>query len=384
MTGVSIFCGLSLAFTGLTLLRYRYALAEIRAQKVTVSAHMAESDITVLQPILGGDPALAGCLENNLRNAPAAHFVWLIDSDDGAGQEAAQHARAATGRNDIALIIAATPPRGCNPKTYKLAAGMRHVTTAFVAVLDDDTVLNHSALGKAMAKATQGVLVTGLPFYAARKSWLERFVTGFVNGNAVLTYLPAARAGITRTINGMFSVMRTGDLQIYGGFDSFVNEVTDDYALARLFLSRGGCIKQTCIPLSITTTVNGVRHYFALMRRWCVFAGLYLRENISVGMFFLVLLPGLLPLPLVIAGLNAGFFWAFTALLLLAMKAVLIRTLAQHLDSPSPYLPLSDIVFEVLSDILLPAHIIAATLRPNQIHWRKHRFVLKGREIIDG
>ena len=50
-----------------------------------------EGRVTVLQPILGGDPFLGQALGTNLRSAPAdALFVWLIDEDDQPGRQVAE------------------------------------------------------------------------------------------------------------------------------------------------------------------------------------------------------------------------------------------------------------------------------------------------------
>jgi ceramide glucosyltransferase len=382
MMHVILFWSLAAIFSSLTLMRYVLAFIEIQKQNLEAPPAIAETDITVLQPILGGDPALQYCLKSNLSNAPKAHFIWLLDTDDEEGQKAAQQALAASGRKDVVAIVSPPPPAGSNPKTYKLSCGLQKTETTFVAVLDDDTVLPSGTLGRAAAWAAHETLVTGLPTYEGRHNFGSRLVSGFVNANSILTYLPAASMKLTQTINGMFSLMRTEDIQKRGGFDAFVKEVTDDYALAQLFLSQGGRIKQTSLYLSIITTVDNMRHYFALMRRWMVFAKLYLRENISLGIFALVLLPGVLPLPLILAGLAGGGFATLAAISLLCIKALLVRDLGQRLHVDSPLL--SDFIFQIIAELLLPLHIITASLRPHHISWRKRSFVLKGRRIIDG
>jgi ceramide glucosyltransferase len=382
MICVTLFWSLAVIFGGLTLMRYVLSLIEIHKQNLEAPTAIVETDITVLQPILGGDPALEYCLKSNLFNAPKAHFIWLLDTDDEDGQKAAQQALAASGRKDVMMVISPPPPAGRNPKTYKLSCGLQKTGTTFVAVLDDDTVLPSGALGRAAAWAAHGTLVTGLPTYEGRHNFGSRLVSGFVNANSILTYLPAAGMKLTQTINGMFSLMRTEDIQKRGGFDAFVGEVTDDYALAQLFLSQEGRIKQTSLHLSITTTVESTRHYFALMRRWMVFAKLYLRENISLGIFALVLLPGVLPLPLVLAGLAAGYLTTLAAFFLLGIKALLARDLAHRLKVGP--IPLSDLVFQITAELLLPLHMLAASIQPHHIRWRKRSFVLKGRRIVDG
>ena len=273
MTALTLFVMLAALFAGSTLARCVLALSEIRRQARLGSA-VTEASVTVLQPILGGDPALARCLERNLRHAGQARFLWVLDDDDAPGLEAARQAMAATGRADVARLVGPPPPPGRNPKCDKLARALDLVETPYVAVLDDDTVLPVGTLGRAAALAEPGVLVTGLPTYDARSTPWSRLLSGFVNASSIPTYLPAARLRLPRTINGMFAVMRTDDLRRRGGFAAIAGEVTDDYALARLFLSQSGRVMQTCLPLTIVTTVAGPRHYVVLMHRWMVFAQL--------------------------------------------------------------------------------------------------------------
>jgi len=40
-----------------------------------------DSDLTIVQPILSGDPLLKKCLEHNLQWSEVL-FLWLIDEDD--------------------------------------------------------------------------------------------------------------------------------------------------------------------------------------------------------------------------------------------------------------------------------------------------------------
>ncbi|MEW6639029.1 MAG: glycosyltransferase [Pseudomonadota bacterium] len=370
-------------FVGLDLVRRTLALRAIAAQaQAQLTAAADEAAVTALQPILGGDPALQQCLEANLRNAPRARFLWLVDDDDLEGQAAAQAALAATHHPATTLLRAPRPPAGLNPKSVKLAAALGHVDTVFVAVLDDDTILPPGTLGAVAALAGTSVLVTGLPLYAARATLASRLVTGFVNANSALTYLPAARLGLARTINGMFSLMRTEDLRARGGFARIVHEVTDDYALARLFLDAGGRIVQAVAPVTVITTVRGGRHWLALMRRWMVFARLYLRENLSPGLALLVVLPEFLALPLLLAGLFVSAPAAALAVVLLVAKALATRALVWRLTGQAP--PLSDVPFEIAAALLLPLHAVSSSLAPHRIRWRNRDLTLDGRRIVDG
>ena len=125
----------------------------------------ADGAITVLQPILSGDPWLEAALTRNLVVAPPeTRFLWLIDEDDDEGFRVAERAAAwALGR----LTVVPCPPivGDVNPKTAKLQLGLERVETELIAVLDDDAVLESDTLRRAIHALGVCDLYTGLPRY---------------------------------------------------------------------------------------------------------------------------------------------------------------------------------------------------------------------------
>lgn len=375
----TLFIALVTLYAVILALRATLAMGYIRRSAAAPTMPENEAGVTVLQPILGGDPRLAACLAENLRNAPRARFVWLLDEDDANGRAAAAGALRESGRGDVRQLFTGPPPPHLNPKVFKLLRGSEAVATHWLAVLDDDTVLPPGTLGRAMAMAQPDCLVTALPVYRARLTPWSRLVTGFVNGNAVLTYPPMAWLGASRTINGMFVVMRRADLASRDGFAPILAHVTDDYALARLFLDRRGCIVQTCLWHPIETTVTGAGAYFRLMRRWMVFGRIYALENRDPATLLLVVLPGLLPLPLICLGALLGPGALALALVLLALKAGAAWWLTARLCGEAA--PRGDLAYMVAADILLPIHMVAALIRPRRIRWRGRELRLRGSRI---
>jgi ceramide glucosyltransferase len=143
--------------------------------------------ITVLQPILSGDPALPRVLAENLANQPSARFIWLVDADDPEGLRIT--AELADGNPRVEVLHCPPCPPLTNPKVFKLALGEPHCTE-LVAVLDDDTVLPPGALDRARAALSDADLATGLPWYDSGAGPWNALVAGFVNGNALVTYFP--------------------------------------------------------------------------------------------------------------------------------------------------------------------------------------------------
>ncbi len=338
-------------------------------------AGITPPSVTVLQPILSGDPALAATLAAGPDRAPEARFVWLVDLDDPPGRAVAEQL-VQEGRANV-LIVECRPPRdGENPKTLKLIRGAAYVDSAVIAVLDDDTTLAQGGLERLAAVAYAcGGLATALPtFGRVPGNAAEALVAGFVDGQGASAYLAMARLGRNRTINGMAYAVRADALRQAGGFDAMGHSVTDDWAIARLFALAGFPIVQTALPARVAVTLLGPLEAARLLRRWTVFAQRYVAANMDGAMAGLVLLPAALPLAGVVLAAWAGPFATILWLLLLTTRAALNRRLVRAIGGAGTA-PLWAVV---ATDLALPVLALAAALRPNHIRWRTRRMRLEG------
>lgn len=318
----------------------------------------------ILQPILSGDPLLAATLAENAETLRNERLYWLVDDDDPAGQSAAE--------GGIAQVVTGPAPRdGQNPKAVKLARALALVAEPTVVVLDDDTRIGNLELDRLLASLEIADLVTGLPVFVSRGSIYERFVGGFVNGNALLTYLPAASVGTQHTINGMIYAARTEELRSLGGFAAIQTQLTDDYAMAQLFERNGRRILQTAVCVRVGMTIRDAAHCGRVLRRWFLFANRYLRDNAGLPLLLLVGLPSVLPL----AGVVFGWPW----FVLLAGKAAMNRWLLWRVAGISS--GIMDVFFEVLADVLSPLFYLSALVRPHELRWRSRRIAMDGERI---
>jgi ceramide glucosyltransferase len=330
-----------------------------------------EGSVTVLQPILGGDPFLAESLRSNLQNvSDDTQFDWLLDEIDVNGRQVAEPlAQADPGR--IRMIVCPPCPDGINPKLFKLNLALSGVTTEYVAVLDDDTMLSPQHLPKAMAALSDCDVYTGLPRYSVGDNLWSSLVAHFVNNNSILTYLSLLESTGPLTINGMFYVMRTDTLRSYGGFELILAQLCDDYALARLVQSRGGRIRQGVTSQAIQTSITGPRHYLRQMHRWFVFANvLVLDQAVRVR----CLLAILLGLPSVLLWgsllcLAGGWTGAVVLLLFLGLRHTILRMLHYGVF-PEP--PRFSWLMSIIAELLQLVHLIHACVSP-VITWRSRR-----------
>lgn len=355
--------GLAAAYATLALARSVLAWRHAQA----IRSEPDQRPLTIIQPILSGDPLLERALRANMDAHPDASFLWLIDETDLEARRIA----AELARQNLRIALVPGPRDGENPKMAKLEHALNQVSTPRVMVLDDDTVLPPGAA------FPERPLATGLPVFAACGSIWERLTGGFVNGNSALTYLPAAHLGLQRTINGMIYVADVGTLRRLGGFRAAGHEITDDYAVARLFLRNGFSLAQTAQPALVSMTIASFGQYARVMRRWMIFASHYFRDNLGFSTLFWIGLPAILPAAgLIVAVFEQSVAWWIALLLAKALMNRLLLWKLTGIHSRS-----LDLLFETAADLLMPAWALVALIRPAHLTWRTRKIDLSSGTI---
>ncbi len=366
----------------LSILTTKYLLAR-RCAATHREDETLHAPITVLQPILSGDPQLEQTLRSNLRQwGEEVRVLWLVDEDDVEGQ------RVTSTVNDprVAVLLCPPPNADANPKSIKLQRALAQVDTPYVAILDDDTILaSPDHLGRAMFALQSCTLYTGLPSYLAGGNLWSSLVAHFVNNNSILTYLPLLPLTAPLTINGMFYVMRTAELRAMGGFEPIVSKLCDDYALAALVKQHGGTIRQGITPQFLRTTVPDARRYIAIMQRWFLFANVLLRDQPFRLQLLLIPFLGLPPLFFALSFLSVlgGILSSLLLATALVLRHLILRSLHRALLGPTidghsdlrlqlAFNPLTSIV----SELLQPLHWLHACVQ-HSLQWRTRRIELR-------
>mgnify|MGYP000886463969 FL=1 len=335
--------------------------------------------VSILQPILSGDPTLAQTLGHNLAT-PCAYpreFIWLVDEDDAVGQQICTTVRATYPTADVQPCLLSRAPQGQNPKTFKLARGLELATGDVVCVLDDDTMLPGGGLELCLPYLDEpgAGLVFGLPYQVNFSNWWSSLVAAFVNSNSLLTYVPYTAVQEPVTINGMFYALRRETLATIGGFTGLEPILADDFAIAQRVRQHGYRLVQTPLCHAISTHVAGPRRYLSLIQRWFIFP----RESImrhlpwreQALVYGLAMFPALAPL-LLLVGL---LFWPALPLALLLLTCLGYHYLLS-LDWNRRYLrnatPLSRSWLWPVLQIIFPLQLLAALLLPQRINWRGH------------
>lgn len=377
LTACLLLCAL---YTLVLLGKAAFALRYVEATPPLPAA--AAPVTTVLQPILGGDPALSEVLESNLRALPHCHFVWLIDEDDPVAQQVADTLRAHHPHVVIDCLRLPPAPTGHNPKIHKLHIAAPRVTTPHLVVLDDDTHLPASTLTELLARLHHDDLATGLPCYLDDGRFASRLLAQFVNNNAALTYLPSLLASPPASINGMGYALRTDALARMGGFAPLARHLTDDLAVALALRASGGSIHQSSAPLYVRTSVRDLQHYTQLLHRWFLFALLLLDRQPPALRAQIVLLHGVPPLLLAAActaAIAAASPLGGTALAaLFVVRGTVLARLQRRLTATSRHRAL----LSVLAELLQPLHALHALLQ-RRIRWRTRHYRVRANDDFE-
>lgn len=374
------------ALAVLTALRWELArrvLAE-RPALMPAPEPFAPGDVDVLIPVRAGDPLLAERLAASVASLGGARVHLLVDDDDAEARAVA----AALAERSVVVEFFPPPTPGRNPKVEKLAAAVARIESRgdarqVLVQLDDDTSLPPGGLAGLLRGLSSGAdgssldragLATAIPVYLEQGSVWSRLVAGFVNGSALVTYLPLARLAPPVSVNGMALAMRASDLARVGGYESIWAATCDDYALARAFRRHGLGIAQTAQPVLLATTVTGPGEYLRIMRRWLLFATEVVRRDASVSLLLMAGLPSVLPLGAVVLAALAPRRSRGAAMVAALGVVVGSHAATRHLRHTFAGLQVSSagLVYEVAAALLTPLHLLG-TLGSRTVTWRGRR-----------
>jgi ceramide glucosyltransferase len=340
--------------------------------------------ISILQPILSGDPTLWDCLSLNLqmKTRYTTEFLWLIDDDDTVAQRGCRQLLEQYPDAKVRLISLPPPLDEISPKTFKLIEGLKEANGEIIAVLDDDTILPDGGFEQCIPfldRPEVGVAF-GLPYYINFSNLWSTLVSCVVNGNSLLTYIPYTFVIQPFTINGMFFVMRREILDKVNGFYGLETAIVDDFAIAQRFRSSGYQLAQTPVCHGISTQIQNASHYLSLLTRWFVFPQESILKSASIQelvvFYSMAFIPTLAPLAIMTyLMLFPSVYSILYGLVYFGVNTyILIQFNANYLRNATPS---SKLFLLLIVQILLPFHIIIGLLSPRKINWRGHIMELK-------
>ena len=355
-----------------------------------------EKKYTVLQPILSGDPRLEEDLIANLKNTTDMKFIWLVDKSDKVAINTVESIlKDKNYSNRIEVYYLDDVPQELNPKIFKLAQVVDKIKTEYSIILDDDAVIDRKKLDELSVyeKDKSEWIATGIPFNYNIKGFYSKLISAFINSNSIFSYFSMSFLNENKTINGMFYILRTDILKKYSAFDEIKYWLCDDLALATYLLSKKVKIIQSTIFCNVRNTVPSLRRYILLMKRWLLFSNVYMKNAFSVKFLFIILLPTLLPTILLFFSFYLGIDYLVIILNLFIGKIALFHivrlfiyqgnyeenSFKKSLFVFSPQT--TELLYELLSEFLLPFMLIYTLLTPPVILWRNKKIRVKDGKI---
>ena len=355
-----------------------------------------EKKYTVLQPILSGDPRLEEDLIANLKNTTDMKFIWLVDKSDKVAINTVENIlKDKNYSNRIEVYYLDDVPQEVNPKIFKLAQVVDKIKTEYSIILDDDAVIDRKKLDELSVyeKDKSEWIATGIPFNYNIKGFYSKLISAFINSNSIFSYFSMSFLKENKTINGMFYILRTDILKKYSAFDEIKYWLCDDLALATYLLSKKVKIIQSTIFCNVRNTVPSLKRYILLMKRWLLFSNVYMKNAFSVKFLFIILLPTLLPTILLFFSFYLGIDYLVIILNLFIGKIALFHivrlfiyqgnyeenSFKKSLFVFSPQT--TELLYELLSEFLLPFMLIYTLLTPPVILWRNKKIRVKDGKI---
>ena len=354
-----------------------------------------ESNYTAVQPILSGDTRLEEDLTANLKNTENMKFIWLVDKSDSTAIKTVEKILKNENYSDrVEVYKLDDVPQEVNPKIFKLAQIVDKIKTEYTIILDDDSVMDRKRLDELSIyeKDKSEWIATGIPFNSNISGFYSKLISAFINSNSIFSYFSMSFLKENRTINGMFYILRTDILKKYNAFEEIKYWLCDDLALATYLLSKKVKIIQTTVFCNVRNTVPDFRKYILLMKRWLLFGNVYMKNDFSVKFLFMILLPTILPTMLLFLSFCLGISYLLTVFYLFISKVVLfyvIRLFIYRVKREEKgknfgmtlLLQITQLLYELISEFMLPFMLLYTLLTPPVIIWRNKKIRVKDGKI---
>ena len=354
-----------------------------------------ESNYTAVQPILSGDTRLEEDLTANLKNTENMKFIWLVDKSDSTAIKTVEKILKNKNYSDrVEVYELDDVPQEVNPKIFKLAQIVDKIKTEYTVILDDDSVMDRKRLDELSIyeKDKSEWIATGIPFNSNISGFYSKLISAFINSNSIFSYFSMSFLKENRTINGMFYILRTDILKKYNAFEEIKYWLCDDLALATYLLSKKVKIIQTTVFCNVRNTVPDFRKYVLLMKRWLLFGNVYMKNDFSVKFLFMILLPTILPTMLLFLSFCLGISYLLTVFYLFISKVVLfyvIRLFIYRVKREEKgknfgmtlLLQITQLLYELISEFMLPFMLLYTLLTPPVIIWRNKKIRVKDGKI---
>lgn len=324
-------------------------------------------DVTLIKPLYGAEPGLAGSLASFLRQDYPGAIQMVCGVHDAADPaiDAVRELKEALPGADVEFTVSARKSGG-NPKISNVLNIFPRARHDVLILSDSDMRVEPNYVRDVVATLQKpGVgLVTCLYRGCAIGGFWSRLAAAAVDQHFLPSVLVGVQFGLAKPCFGSTIAMRRSTLARIGGFEAFANTLADDYAMGDAVRRSG--LKVAIAPFTIghTFAEKTFRELLAHELRWAR----TIRLVDPVGYAGSVVTH---PLPFALAALPLSGFNAIA-------WAILAGTLACRLFVPLQVERLpgggkSSVLLTPLRDMLSFAIFIASYV-PGAVNWRGRRY----------
>lgn len=338
--------------------------------------------VTMLSPITRGVSNLPNALHCRaaLRYPTTIQHLLICDAEDHESISCCRTWLVAHPKLPATLFIVQGEDRPVATKIAKLNAALPHATGEVLCFVDDDVALRPDTLTTLLPylETARAGAIFGLASYISWHNLPSALMSAFVNGNALLSYVPLTYLTEPFTITGHCYAVRRAIFDAAGGFNDLTHHIGDDHELARRLRRLGLRSVQTPMIYDVENHFATFHGYAQQLRRWFVFPQHMMVPTMSlwekVAMTLGSLSNSVPPLVALLALLTRrATAWQALCGVLLLTDVVQRYCEQRYVKRSAPWLcrPLY-----LWSALTVPLHIVAALLRPSAVFWRGQRLQL--------
>ena len=218
--------------------------------------------VSLLQPITRGAsnlPAALAC-RAALTYPGALQHILICDAGDSNTLALCRDWLAELPQLDATILAVSVQGQAIASKVEKLNAGLADADGEILCFVDDDINLRPDAVQRLVGELLQpGVgAVFGLACYTDWSNPWSSLLSGFVNSNALLNYIPLARLTEPYTITGHLYALKRSTFTDIGGLAGLDERIDDDHELARRVRRAG----YRCVQSAVIYDVENHLDYF--------------------------------------------------------------------------------------------------------------------------
>ncbi|BBM82077.1 glycosyltransferase [Candidatus Uabimicrobium amorphum] len=332
--------------------------------------------LSVIQPITRGVCHLQGNLISRLSQdyAQDVQHIFLCDAHDGTNKQIA-YDLAAQYRDCDVVVVEVQPDNGeIASKVKKMQLGHQLAVGEVLVFIDDDIELRPAAFTQMVPYLYQKNIgaVFGLAWAANWNSRWSAMMNLFVNGFALMTYIPLCYCTRPYSITGHIFALKKSVYEQSGALDNFSGRIGDDHEIAKNVRALGLELQQSPVMYNVWNEFFSWRAYQAQIKRWVVIPRQVLFPNIShydKCVSTLLSLATTIPVILLIIGIVFANTLAivYCGIALALSEIIYIVHCYLYTKRTTPF---ASLVLLLFVNLFTPVHLLISYVTDNTALWR--------------